>query len=159
MGSGKTTLGKKLARHLRYRYEDTDQMLEARIGKSIQEIFSSEGEEYFREKETELLRDTINLEGTVISTGGGLPCSERNLSIIKEYGLSVYLEAPAGLLLNRLSRNKTSRPLLAGLENDDLYRYIQEKLKEREVYYRQANYTVQVPVESVETLVKSIGLV
>ncbi len=116
MGAGKTTVGKMLADRLSWRFVDTDVLIEEREGKSINEIFKENGEEYFRELETAVIREiseNCGKEGTVVSTGGGLVVRECNRSYLKKTGTVVYLRASKETLLKRI-RNTSDRPLLKG---------------------------------------------
>lgn len=119
MGSGKTSVGKILAKRLSYRFYDTDSMLEHKSGDTISHIFSVHGEEYFRNMETDLLRDMLTgSDRMVISTGGGLPLREQNSKLLKEIGYVVLLKASKKTTVNRLM-NDTTRPLLAGGELEE----------------------------------------
>lgn len=116
MGSGKTSVGKVLAGHLSYRFCDTDEMLERKAGDTINHIFSTRGEEYFRTMETELLKEMLpDTNRTVISTGGGLPLREQNAELIKKIGYVVFLKTSKEATVKRLRGDRT-RPLLQGGE-------------------------------------------
>ncbi|MDF2611929.1 MAG: Shikimate kinase, partial [Lachnospiraceae bacterium] len=94
MGSGKTSVGERLAKRLSYQFRDTDQLIESRAGDSINHIFELRGEDYFRTLETNLLLEIKpTLSNTVLSTGGGLPLQEQNTKLLKEIGYVVYLKA------------------------------------------------------------------
>jgi shikimate kinase len=140
MGSGKTSLGKLLARKLKFEFLDTDLLIEEQEKSSIQEIFSSKGESYFREKEHEVLLELgENNQPTIFSTGGGMPLFNDNLSLMKKKGLVVFLDVPIGMLYFRL-KNDVKRPLLASQVN--LLDYIETTLNERIPVYQQADFTV-----------------
>jgi len=111
MGSGKTTIGRRLARRLGYRFLDTDQFIEQEIGRTIAEIFASEGESYFRELETRVARRLPQLENTVIATGGGMPMTPGNLDLLKRAGPVVFLKADPEDIIQRLERD-TRRPIM-----------------------------------------------
>lgn len=118
MGSGKTTVGERLAQKLSYRFKDTDQLLEQKERDTISHIFAVHGEEYFRSKETELLQELLpNLKQVVLSTGGGLPLREQNTKLLKELGFVVYLKASKETTLRRLKGDNT-RPLLQGKDQE-----------------------------------------
>jgi shikimate kinase len=142
MGAGKTSKGKKLAQELGFRFIDMDQALESQEGMSVQEIFSSMGEEWFRKRESEVLHqigDTC--DEVVIATGGGTPCYHGNMDYINTSGISVYLRMSPEGLAERLTRSsKPTRPLIQGKNNEELLAYITEKLKEREPYYLLAQH-------------------
>ena len=140
MGSGKTSLGKLLARKLKFEFSDSDLLIEEQEKSSIQEIFSSKGESYFREKEHEVLLELgENNQPTIFSTGGGMPLFNDNLSLMKKKGLVVFLDVPIGMLYFRL-KNDSKRPLLASQVN--LLDYIETTLNERIPVYQQADFTV-----------------
>jgi shikimate kinase len=91
MGCGKTTCGKLLSRELGWPFLDTDQAIEEAQGRSVREIFSENGEEYFRELETQLCRDLSQKENLVVACGGGLPLREENRKILRDSGTVVFL--------------------------------------------------------------------
>jgi len=114
MGSGKSTIGIKLSYRLRRAVEDTDKLIEKQTGRSISDIFSKEGEAYFRELETRLLRSLCET-GTekIFSVGGGTPVREENRSLLKQLGIVVYLRILPETVYERL-KGDTTRPLLQG---------------------------------------------
>jgi shikimate kinase len=158
MGSGKTTLAKKLARRIGFTHLDTDQMIEQKSGMTVVEIFRHLGESTFRELESGVLRDTQTKERVVISTGGGLPCHGNHMEWMNQNGITVYLDATIKLLKDRLIRGKAGRPLLKNIPEEDFEQAIGALLNGREPYYLMAGVRVKLPLNSVETLVKSIGL-
>ncbi|HVV54932.1 MAG TPA: shikimate kinase [Mucilaginibacter sp.] len=139
MGSGKTTLGRKLAARMNYEFIDLDHMLEKQVELSIAEYFQFFGEDSFRKKESEILKKTVYPENAVISTGGGLPCYFDNMGWMKANGKVVYLQLPPKTLADRLETGKEERPLLQDKHGDDLIAFIETKLAEREPFYTQAN--------------------
>jgi shikimate kinase len=149
MGSGKTTVGKILARRLGASFFDTDSLIEERAGMPAPELFTTRGEGTFREMERDLLRELSTRSrkrgsrpALVIATGGGLPCSEENLSLMKETGTVVYLRAAADDLIRRVGDGK-SRPLIRKLaEGGDLREGIAKLLADRERFYLQADLVV-----------------
>lgn len=138
MGSGKTTTGKKLAASLQWAFVDLDRKIEESSGKTISEIFSESGEEYFRKIENDQLQKLDIEEDTVISVGGGTPCFSDNMHFMNKTGIVVYLRMTPGQLESRLSPEPDRRPLLSDINENDRYRYISEKLSEREIYYNMA---------------------
>ena len=111
MGSGKTSIGRLVARRLRFQFVDTDQVIVERARLEIPEIFAQHGEEIFREYETAALQSLTHLRRCVISTGGGVVVKERNHTILRELGLVVCLTASEETIFERVSRNNR-RPLL-----------------------------------------------
>jgi shikimate kinase len=142
MGSGKSTLGAKLARIINYSYVDMDVLIEETAGMTIPGIFSELGEEVFRKWEHDILLELCSRENVVISTGGGAPCHNKMMQIMKDHGATVYLQLSPEALKTRLQRSRKERPLIKGKTDEDLLLYIKSKLGEREPYYSQATYTV-----------------
>jgi len=141
MGSGKSTTGMKLASFLGWSFTDLDRSIEERTGLSIPEIFSLHGEAWFREKESETLKNLRSLTNGVISTGGGTPCYGSNMDYMLETGLTIYLKLTPGQLRSRLSGTSDQRPLIKDLGDEDLLRFIEEKLAIREKWYNRAELT------------------
>jgi len=139
MGSGKTTLGRKLAARMNYEFIDLDHKLEQQVELSIAEYFSFFGEDSFRKLEKEVLRKTIYPENVVISTGGGLPCFFDNIEWMKANGKVVYINLSPKTLADRLEAGKEERPLLQDKHGEALVAFIEKKLEEREPFYSQAN--------------------
>ena len=142
MGSGKSTVGQRLAGRLGYSFIDMDARLEGEHGMTINEIFEKLGEKVFRELESNLLKEMVSLQDAVISTGGGLPCTGNNMDLINRKGVSIYLKMEPAALLNRLSRGKSRRPLIRHLSRQELETFIQEKLREREPVYLRAHHII-----------------
>lgn len=142
MGSGKSTVGQRLAGRLGYSFIDMDARLEGEHGMTINEIFEKLGEKAFRELESNLLKEMVSLQDAVISTGGGLPCTGNNMDLINRKGVSIYLRMEPAALLNRLSRGKSRRPLIRHLSRQELETFIQEKLREREPVYLRAHHII-----------------
>ncbi len=112
MGSGKSTIGRKLARRLGWRFRDTDALVEQRAGALISDIFAASGEAGFRTLETQVLESLAGvMENTVLATGGGIILSAENRSLLRTLGFTVWLTASPDALFERVSRN-TNRPLL-----------------------------------------------
>jgi len=111
MGSGKSSLGRLVARELGFQFIDTDALVVERAGFDIPTIFALHGEEHFRELETSVLQSLTHLSRCVISTGGGAVLREENRPILRQIGFVVLLTASEEVLFERVSRNK-KRPLL-----------------------------------------------
>ncbi|MGC6470749.1 MAG: shikimate kinase [Flavobacteriales bacterium] len=142
MGSGKSTLGKKLAHNLNYEFIDLDQYIQKEEDRTIKKIFESDGEDYFRKLERVYLHRIIDSENTVISTGGGTPCFFDNMEQMNEYGKTIYINMHPKALIPRLQKSEEFRPLIAGLEGEKLLDYIYKTLREREIYYHKAQKVV-----------------
>lgn len=143
MSAGKTTHGKKLGRNIGYHFIDLDQYTEKKFDKSITELFAEVGEDEFRNIETESLKECINdNQKTVIALGGGTPCFNNNIELLKKSGQLIYLKMDAEALLKRVFGIKANRPLLANQEEKDMLPYIEDLLQKRAPYYEQADLTV-----------------
>ncbi|MCI9298417.1 MAG: shikimate kinase [Lachnospiraceae bacterium] len=135
MGSGKSSTGVALSYRLQRTVLDTDKLIEKQEGRSISEIFRKEGEAYFRERETALLRELKKEKAKqIFSTGGGMPLREENRALLSELGTVVYLSVSPETVYERL-KGDTTRPLLQG---DNPLQKIKTLLAEREEFYRQA---------------------
>lgn len=156
MGSGKTTVGKRLANCLHMNFIDLDQRIVERIGMSIPEYFTQYGERNFRELESQILKEQQD-ERAVISTGGGSPCFFDNMQWILENGISIYLYLTPKALHTRLQQsNIASRPALQGLRDEALLQFIEEKLDERAPFYKQAHIHIDQINTSLDTICQSI---
>ena len=154
MGSGKTCVGEYLAKQLAYGFQDTDQLIEEKTRDSINNIFSIHGEEYFRDLETDLLKEMVPvLEDTVLSTGGGLPIREENSALLKELGFVVFLKTSKETTIARL-QGDSSRPLLQG---DELETKVERMLALRTpIYENTANDIVITDGRTVEEIARLI---
>ncbi|MEG4345293.1 shikimate kinase [Microcoleus sp. A003_D6] len=137
MGAGKTTVGRILARELKYRFFDTDELIVRVANQSIAEIFDREGEEAFRELETKILGELCAYKNSVVATGGGIVARSVNWGYL-HYGIVVWLDVPVDRLYNRLGSD-TARPLL---REGELKSKLQSLLNERERFYAQADVRV-----------------
>ena len=156
MSSGKTTLGKKLARLLNYRFIDLDKLIEKDQGMDIPSIFKNYGEAHFREIERKVLLEVQPQKGMVIASGGGAPCFFDNMKVINEMGVSVYLDVPAAELARRIeSHGKDDRPILSGAAS--ILDTLQAKISEREPFYSQAKVrlTGEVDIKHLHEAVKA----
>ena len=134
MGSGKTTVGRIVAKKLGYEFFDTDKYIEQKEGMTITEIFAEKGEPYFRSLELDVAKEISQSENKVIGTGGGMVKNDEIMSLLKANGVVIYLKASAGKIAHNL-RNDNSRPLLAG---GDKFEKIKALLSEREHLYKNA---------------------
>ena len=143
MGSGKSTIGKELATQLNFTFIETDSCIEQQENKTISEMFATNGEKYFREKEKEFLLHLQLVDECVIATGGGMPCFGNNMELMNKLGTTIWLEVEENILVERLEKGKQHRPLLAGSEN--LRESIHELLESRKRFYQKAKYQVKNP--------------
>ena len=137
MGAGKSSVGRLLARRLGRCFVETDDMITAREGRSIPEIFAERGEAYFRALEEEMVRLLALKSGHVIATGGGLPCRDGRPEALRALGTVVWLTGDLDALHER-ARRAGERPMLAGRGRDE----VEALYRAREPYYRQADITV-----------------
>ncbi len=144
MGCGKTNFGKYLAKKVNFNYIDLDGLFEEKYNISIEKFFADKGQDEFRKTEHQLLTDTLNYDNVVIATGGGTPCFYDNMKIIKDNGISFYIKMSTDDLFNGLTNFKNKRPLLKKMTKKDLENFIKKQLKEREQYYFQADYTIDI---------------
>jgi shikimate kinase len=143
MGSGKTTIGKKLAKILRINFIDLDHYIEQKEKLTVQSLFENFGEAAFRKMEQTCLIEVLkNEKNSIIALGGGTICYETNLQKIKKNGLLVFIELPAITLAQRLERSKVQRPLLKNLSGEELITFVSNKLNERKAFYDKADITV-----------------
>ncbi|MFH0760753.1 MAG: shikimate kinase [Bacteroidota bacterium] len=156
MGSGKSTLGKQIARSLKLNFTDLDKYIESKTGKSVQEIFSVEGEKSFRNLEGKYLAELLDQPSGVIAIGGGAPCNDENIKLIKERSRSVYLKISVPELYLRISLSQTARPLMAGKTGAEMESYIYTLLETREKYYNQADMIMESDCITYDKLLKTI---
>lgn len=153
MGSGKTTLAKKLASKLEIPFIDTDDEIVKEIGMSITEYFQLHGEDKFRELERRHLQK-VGQQDAIVSTGGGSPCFFDNMQWMNDNGVSIYLQMSPKSLFDRLSQSKPNkRPILIGKTEEELFDFISEKLIEREPFYKQAHLIIDHINTSVDDLI------
>lgn len=143
MYSGKSTVGKKLANLMNLNHIDTDKVFESKYNITISSFFEKYGEDLFRELEHKILLETIEEDNIIVSTGGGLPCFHNNIEIIKENGISIYLNMSPISIIHRINNSKKKRPLLQNKSPEELQQYIENLLREREVFYNQANLKIK----------------
>ena len=143
MGSGKTTVGKMLAKSLALSFIDLDDFIQNKYRKTIADIFAELGEEEFRKIESRALREVSEIEDVVISTGGGAPCFFDNMKIMNNAGVTLYIEVEPPELASRLMASKSVRPLIVGKSKDELIPFISKHLSQRERYYRSAQIIYQ----------------
>jgi len=158
MGCGKSTVGKKLANKLQYKFLDIDKMIQKGEDTTIEKVFQNKGETYFRQLENKYLRELPEKSGNyVIATGGGLPCHDGNIDYMNENGLTIYLKMNTGQLTYRLKHAKKKRPLLQNKTEEEVVKYIETKLKEREPFYNKANILFDAFNLKISDLVEQIN--
>lgn len=155
MGCGKSTKAKQLAKILECEVIDLDAVIVERIGQSITNFFADNGEAAFRQLERETLMNYPYPETCVVATGGGLPCFFDNMEWMNEKGTTIFLEMEPKQLVSRL-HNREKRPLLKGMDDEQLLAFIELKLKERNPFYHKAKFTVSAFDLNVEQLAKQL---
>ena len=160
MGSGKTSLGRRLAARLGWDFVDMDAMVEQRCGMNVARIFETQGEEHFRRMEREVLEELAGLRDTIVATGGGVPVGEGNMELMNRAGLTIYLMISPPQLVKRLERGTEKRPLIRGKDPGQLLEFIEERLPQREPYYMQAKAVIDCNGASDAYLVDhAVGLI
>lgn len=160
MGCGKSTIANRLSKKLQIPFKDLDQYIEEKTNLSISAIFEQRGEIYFRKVEHELFMELLDAgESLIIGLGGGTPCYANNHELLKQDGVaSFYLKASIDTLFNRLSLNKSKRPLIANKTNEELKEFIAMHVFERSFYYNQAKHSVIVDDKSVDQIISEVVL-
>ena len=160
MASGKSTIGKRLAKKLNYNFIDLDDLIESKENASVSEVFKSKGEIYFRKQEALYLREQLqSKEDIILSVGGGTPCYSSNMDAIlnAENTKSVYLKASIPTLIEKLMKKKATRPLIAHIETEEaMAEFIGKHLFERAYYYNQANVKVSIDGRSKKEVTKDV---
>lgn len=144
MGSGKTHWGRIWAKEDQVDFYDLDELIEKEESRSVATIFDENGEHYFREKETEVLRKFTGKENFLLACGGGAPCFNDNMQWMNDNGTTVYLSASPQYLFEKVIAEKDKRPLIKNLAPEELFSFIEQKLKEREPVYQQAKVILPV---------------
>jgi shikimate kinase len=152
-GSGKTTLGKQLARKIGYSFSDLDEMIVKSRNNSIENIFKDEGEAAFRSYESSCLKNYATVQNTVVSTGGGAPCFFDNMDWMNNHGTTVFLNPPLEELASRLNSSENShRPMLKDKNLNELLSFVELKWNERSPYYSRAKILLDKANPSVNDL-------
>jgi len=144
MGSGKTTVGKALAKDLGLTFYDLDWYIESRMMRKIPQIFAEKGEEGFRTIEYNMLREVAEFEDVVVSCGGGTPCFFDNMDYLNQQGETIYLKASPDVLYDHLKMARVERPLIKGKEREELMSFIEEQLSKRAPHYEKAKHVLNV---------------
>ena len=143
MGVGKTTIARALSKVTHRAWIDTDHHIENEAKLSIPEIFEKQGEKEFRRLETQSIQSLSKLKNQVIALGGGALMNEENLKTILDSGTLIYLKVSESVLNERLSRQKSSRPLMAGLSEEERAKKIKDLLALRMPVYERSHITVE----------------
>ncbi len=144
MASGKTTIGKRISELCGYEFVDTDEMTEEIAKKSINEIFASEGEEYFRQLESDVIARAATADKTVISTGGGVVLRAENIEELRKTGRVFFLNADFSVIESRVLNAMASRPLMRGQSMEE----IKKRYADRMPYYNNCDVKIHITEET-----------
>jgi shikimate kinase len=170
MGSGKTWMGRRVASLAAVPWLDLDQIIEEKEGRTISDIFKTDGESYFRARERFWLEKvTADLEAAspastvqktqptaIVSTGGGAPCFEDNMDWMNRHGITIWLNPPIETLIDRLERENQHRPVLEGRRGEALRELVTARLQQRDPYYRQAAIVIGSPHPDPSEIIEMI---
>jgi len=156
MGAGKSTFARALAEKIAYEFADLDELIEAKLGRSVRQIFETEGEAFFRAAESNCLIELGSRDNIVVACGGGTPCYNDNGNWIMQHGKSIYLECSLPQLTTRLEKETELRPLLRKEEN--LEETIRRMLRSRRPFYEAADITLSGEDPDMEAAVSALGL-
>lgn len=152
MATGKTLVGKRLAKKLNLRFFDTDALIEKREGRSVSDIFEEKGEKYFRKLESRVLCNILKESGVVLATGGGIILVGKNRLAIRRLAISIRLKASIGEILRRLKDSNRTRPLLRG----NIEQVVRKLFKAREKYYAMADFSVVTSGKTISQVINKI---
>ncbi|MCK0131342.1 shikimate kinase [Flavobacteriaceae bacterium F08102] len=159
MGSGKSTIGQRLAKQLVLPFIDLDHYIEEKEGMSISSLFQEKGEIYFRKLETLCIAELLERKDDfVLALGGGTPCFGKNMELINAGASSFYLDGSLQHLHTRLSKpkRKNKRPLIKNIPQDQLKEFLAKHLFERRPFYEKATYQIRIDEKSKQELVEEI---
>ena len=161
MASGKSTIGPIVANILGWNFFDLDKEIEKRENRKITKIFEEDGEDYFRCKETEILKEISGGKNLIISLGGGTLLMKENREFIKKNGNLIFLSSSPEVAYRRL-KHKRDRPVLLADNNDEApenaaMERIESLMKERMKYYQKADYCIDTDNESIGTTADKIS--
>ena len=153
MGTGKTTIATQLAHRLRMKYVSTDDLIEKREKRTINEIFTNSGEDYFRDVESEIVREVSSQENLVIDCGGGVVLREENIANLKSGGVMIALTAKPEVIMERTKKYK-HRPLL---NVEDPKRKIMDLLNKRSPFYAKADHALDTGELTINQVIDKIA--
>jgi len=164
MASGKTTVGKILAKKLRMSFKDLDLEIEKKHGITASKFYATFGEKSFRETERKILLELIKDKNLILSTGGGAPCFFDNMEIMNREGITVYLKMNKEAILQRLIKLSPAsiarRLLIAEKSKEEIIRFIETNMDKREIFYNKARIVVSNEIQdaciAVERIVSAL---
>lgn len=158
MGAGKSTVGKLLAETIGVPFIDSDEWIADKEQATVSDVFATKGEAYFRQLEKAFLDQLAHEQPAIVAVGGGLPCFDDNILKLKELGLVVYINTSLQTLTQRLKNDRQNRPLLAAVKDQELFRFAEDLISIRKVFYKMAHVIVpneaNKPKEVVEKIQK-----
>ncbi len=140
MGSGKTFWARQLSRLLNIPAFDLDKEIENREEKTVAEVFEQRGEDHFRKTESEVLRSFEGRENFILATGGGTPCFHDNMAWMNTNGITIWIDEHIDVIVARLQVEKSHRPLIAAVENENLENFFTKMRDTRKLFYSKAEY-------------------
>jgi len=156
-GSGKSTIGRELAREIDFLLIDLDNYIIQKEKLSIPQIFKTKGEDYFRKAETNYLKEIIaKNKKAIVSVGGGTPCFNDSLQVMQKGGKTVYLKAVPEVLATRIENDITERPLFTKLKGNKLREKVTSMLEHREKFYKKASVTIETGEKNTVTISQEI---
>jgi shikimate kinase len=157
MGSGKTHWGRLLSEKLNIPFFDLDEQIVSHEEKTITEIFADNGEEYFRLLEKDTLHIiTESHDSFIMACGGGSPCFFNNIDYMNKSGTTVWINSPVETLFQRLVKEKSQRPLLRDLSDEQLRGFIIKKFSDRKIYYEQADVMMDEEPVLLDKLIEKV---
>jgi len=157
MGSGKSYWGRKLSEKLNLPFFDLDEQVVSHEGKSISEIFTVHGEEYFRLQEKNTLHLlTESHDSFIMATGGGTPCYFNNIEYMHLSGTTIWINTSQDELFKRLILEKEKRPLISELTDEQLQGFISKKYSDRRIYYEQADMIIDDETLDLDKLIQKV---
>ncbi len=158
MGCGKSTIANKVSKTTNIPFVDLDKIIEEKTKLSINQIFEQQGEIYFRKLEHETFVELLNSpDNLIIGLGGGTPCYANNHELLKGDDIvSIYLKASVETLFERLVSNKSKRPLIADMDDEQMKEFIAKHLFDRSFYYNQAQYKVNIDGQTKDETTQDI---
>lgn len=153
MASGKTTVGREIAKKLNMIFYDTDKIIEEQEGKTISEIFEENGEKYFRELENKVAIALKNAENAVIATGGGFVINPQNIELMRQNGVIINLKTNPEIIADRMLSGRDTRPLMQTDSPDEVI----ERFNLRKIYYNNNDISIKLTKEmSIDECVESV---
>lgn len=158
MGAGKSTVGKLLAETIGVPFIDSDEWIAAKEQATVSDVFASKGEAYFRQLEKAFLDQLAHEQPAIVAVGGGLPCFSDNIMVLNSLGYVIYINTSLQTLTQRLKNDRINRPMLNALKDDELFRYAEDLIAKRKVFYKMAQMIIpnesNKPMDVVEKILK-----